>query len=410
MPARPKKFLLNDPVYGIIEILDPLLLDLLNHPWFQRLRRIRQLGMTQMVYPGAIHTRFQHAIGAMHLTRLAVASLRSKGHKISPEEETGVCAAVLLHDMGHGPFSHSLEGKFARCHHEVLSLEFMKRLNGEYGGKLSLALEIFSNRYPKKFLSRLVSGQLDMDRLDYLKRDSFYCGVSEGMTGTDRIIKMLEVCNDELAIEAKGIYSVESFILSRRLMYWQVYLHKTVISAEYLGIKIMERARELTHRGDSLFGTEAMHHFLVHDISEKEMIGDPKNLNFFARLDDTDFMACVKEWAVSQDSVLSTLSLWLIHRKLYKTTILAEKPGEPVTEKLKNKFKKYFKHPEDAKYFVFSGILTNKVYNPNKDKINILYPDGKILDIAKASDHLNLGASSNEVKKYFLACPKDLKP
>src|SRR6478609_1218143 len=313
-----KNKIINDPVYGFVNIQSPLLYDLVEHPYFQRLRRIKQLGLSNLVYPGAIHTRFQHVIGAMSLTAQAVDILRGKGIAISENEKDAVCAAVLLHDMGHGPFSHTLEEVLIPdVSHERISVAFMESLNQELNGRLSMAIQIFRNEYSRKFLHQLVSSQLDMDRLDYLRRDSFYTGVQEGVIGHDRIIHMLNVHEDEMVIDEKGIYSIEKFLIARRLMYWQVYLHKTVIAAEQLLCKIFNRSRELALRGQKFAITPALNHFLEKGISKEAFINEQHHLETFALLDDTDVMAAVKVWADSDDMVLATLCHNFINRKLF---------------------------------------------------------------------------------------------
>lgn len=399
-----KKKIFNDPVYGFVTIPYDIIFDLIEDPYFQRLRRIQQLGLTHLVYPGALHSRFHHAIGAMHLMGMAIEVLRSKGHVITHEEAEAVTIAILLHDIGHGPFSHVLEHSLVSgVSHEDLSLILMRRLNEKFQGRLSLAIQIFRNDYAKKFLHQLVSSQLDMDRLDYLSRDSFYTGVSEGVVSTDRIIKMLDIYNHELAIEAKGIYSIEKFIIARRLMYWQVYLHKTVISAEQLLIKVLKRAKELVSEGVELFTTPALKVFLSRNILAKDFEDDDFILSSFAELDDFDIFASLKIWKSVKDPVLSLLCTNLINRKLYKIR-LENKPFdisevEQNLEKLKKTYE--FSHKEES-YFVFTGLIENNAYNSQIDKINILYKDGSVRDIAEASDQLNISVLSTPVVKHFL--------
>ncbi len=400
--------ILNDPIYGIITMPNERVMDLIQHPYFQRLRRIRQLGMTHLVYPGANHTRFHHALGAMHLMHLAIEVLKSKGHFILEEEEEGVLIAILLHDIGHGPFSHALEDSIAEgIRHEELSLLMMEKLNKDFNGGLTLAMKIFRDEYPKKFLHQLVSSQLDMDRLDYLCRDSFFTGVSEGVISQDRIIKMLEVHDDELAIEAKGIYSIEKFLVARRLMYWQVYLHKTVVSAEGLLINILKRARKLVMEGNDLFGTPAFKLFLSNNFTKADFINDPSLLDTFAMLDDSDITSSVKVWCSHSDKVLSRLCKAIINRNLFKIRI----QDTPFTAKEIEEIKADVKRKndltdEECAYFVIEDKLVNNAYSSRYDKINILYKDGTVKDIAEAADTLNISAMSEPVEKYYLCYPK----
>jgi HD superfamily phosphohydrolase len=400
--------ILNDPIYGIITMPNERVMDLIRHPYFQRLRRIRQLGMTHLVYPGANHTRFHHALGAMHLMKLAVEVLKSKGHGISEEEEEAVLIAILMHDIGHGPFSHALEDTIANgIRHEELSILIMERLNMQFEGRLTLALKIFQNEYHKKFLHQLVSSQLDMDRLDYLCRDSFFTGVSEGVISQERIIKMLDVHQDQLAIEAKGIYSIEKFLVARRLMYWQVYLHKTVVSAEGLLINILKRARELTGHGADLFGTPAFKLFLANNFTKEDFIRDETLLDKFTKLDDSDVTASVKVWCDNDDKVLGELCRAIVNRNLFKIKI-QEKPFtkneiDQIREEVKRKKKLT---DEECSYFVINDKLVNKAYSSRSDKINILYKDGSVKDIAEAADTLNISAMSEPVEKYYVCFPK----
>lgn len=400
--------ILNDPIYGIITMPNDKVMGLIRHPYFQRLRRIRQLGMTHLVYPGANHTRFHHALGAMHLMRLAIEVLKSKGHDISAEEEESALIAILLHDIGHGPFSHALEDSIASgIRHEELSLLMMDKLNSDFNGMLTLALKIFRDDYPKRFLHQLVSSQLDVDRLDYLSRDSFFTGVSEGVISQDRIIKMLEVHNDQLAIEAKGIYSIEKFLIARRLMYWQVYLHKTVVSAECLLINILKRARKLAMEGQDLFSTPAFKIFLSNNFSKKDFLSDPKLLDTFAFLDDSDITASIKVWCSHPDKVLSELCKMLVNRNLFKIIIkdiaFSEEEINIIREDVKHKKNL---NDEECDYFVIKNRLVNNAYNMRSDKINILYKDGTVKDIAEAADTLNILSMSEPVEKYFLCFPR----
>ncbi len=405
---RNKKKILNDPVYGFISIQDDLIFDLIEHHYFQRLRRIKQLGLTHLVYPGALHTRFHHAIGTMHLMHQSIEVLRSKGHEITKDEENGALIAILLHDIGHGPYSHTLENSIVtEISHEELSLLFMERLNQGFSGALDTAIAIFKNDYPKHFLHQLVSSQLDMDRLDYLKRDSFFTGVSEGVINTDRIIKMLDMVDDELVVEAKGIYSVEKFIIARRLMYWQVYLHKTVLSAENMLMQVIKRAKYLAMNGEKLFATDPFRLFLENKITKDDFLENPSFLETFAELDDFDVFASIKMWTKANDKVLSILSQNLVNRQLFRNEIQNKPFGIELVSGLKQKVAALYKiSPEDADYFVFTDIARNSAYNPFNDRINILFRDGKVQDITEASDQLNIDILSKTVTKYFLCYPK----
>jgi uncharacterized protein len=417
MSSQGKRKIMNDPVYGFINIPSDRIFDIIEHPYFQRLRRIKQLGLTYLVYPGAYHTRFQHALGAMHLMENAISTIRSKGHEITDEEGRAVAVAILMHDIGHGPFSHALEFSIVQgINHEKISLAFMNRLNQICGGELSMAIDIFRDQYSKKFLHQLVSGQLDVDRLDYLRRDSFFSGVTEGVVGSDRIIKMLTVVNDKLVVESKGIYSIEKFLVARRLMYWQVYLHKTVISAEQLLVKTLKRARYLCENGVEIFATPALSYFLKNTVKlsdfEKNTLG--KNgedvLILFSELDDYDIMASIKVWAKHSDFVLSYLAGCMIERRLFKIMLQNNPFDEEFVEKIKktainaNNFP-----PELIDYFVFTESITNSAYSANDEKINILYKTGELIDIAEASDMLNISVLSKNVKKYFLCYPKEIQ-
>lgn len=403
-----KKKIFNDPIYGFITINHDIIFDLIEHPYFQRLRRIKQLGLTHLVYPGALHTRFHHALGTMHLMQKAIDVIRSKGHTITDKEAEGVSIAILLHDIGHGPFSHALEHSIVNgISHEEISTLFMDELNKEFKGKLDLALKIFRNKYKKKFLFQLVSSQLDMDRIDYLKRDSFYSGVSEGVISTDRIITMLNVKDDELAIEEKGIYSIEKFIIARRLMYWQVYLHKTVLSAENLSVKILSRAKHLALNGEELFCTPALKEFLYHQHNLNSFKKNPELLKVFAELDDIDIMASIKIWSTHQDKTLSTLCKMMINRNLYKIKLQGKKFTKAEIDQIAKKVKtKYKLTDKEASYFVFQDSIINNAYNPKMDKINILLKDDKMYDIKEAADTLNISALSTPVKKWFMCYPK----
>ncbi|PCJ25820.1 MAG: phosphohydrolase [Flavobacteriales bacterium] len=403
-----KKKIFNDPIYGFITINYNIIFDLIEHPYFQRLRRIKQLGLTHLVYPGALHTRFHHALGTMHLMDKAIEVIRSKGHTITGKEAEGVSIAILLHDIGHGPFSHALEHSIVSgISHEEISALFMDDLNKKFKGKLNLALKIFRNKYHKKFLHQLVSSQLDMDRIDYLKRDSFYSGVSEGVVNTDRIITMLNVKNDELAIDEKGIYSIEKFIIARRLMYWQVYLHKTVLSAENLSVNILKRAKELALNGTDLFCTPAFKEFLYNKHNLKSFKNNPKLLKVFAELDDIDIMASIKVWSKHPDKTLSLLCKMMINRDLYKIELQKKKFDNAEVNKISSTIKSILKlNDNEVSYFVFQDSIVNNAYNSKMDKINILLKNGKILDIKEAADTFNISALTTPVKKWFLCYPK----
>jgi len=404
-----KKKIINDPVYGFISIPTELVFDLIEHPYFQRLRYIKQLGMTHLVYPGALHTRFHHALGAMHLMKMAVETLRSKGHEITAEEEQGVTIAILLHDIGHGPFSHALENTIVKgISHEDISILLMNKLNEQFNGQLTTAISIFKGNYSKKFLHELVSSQLDMDRLDYLNRDSFFTGVSEGVISSDRIIKMLNVKDDHIVIEEKGIYSVEKFIIARRLMYWQVYLHKTVIAAEQLLVKILERSRELVLKGEKLFATPALSHFLNNELTREAFIKDG-HLEIFTRLDDTDILSAVKVWATNDDFVLSKLCTDFVHRKVFHVDITNDAPSQQLVADLSNKsITKYGITKKEVPYFVFTDSIKNNAYRVGDGNIGVLMKDGTVKDIAAASDYSNLEALAKTIEKYILCYSKDL--
>lgn len=367
--------------------------------------------MSHYVYPGAYHTRFHHALGALHLTQLALDELCAKGHDITPEEQEAVCIGILLHDIGHGPFSHALERCLAPgISHEFLSELIMDSLNTEFDGKLTLAIEIFQGKYHKQFLQKLISSQLDMDRLDYLVRDSFYTGVQEGSIGFDRIIKMLEVKNDELVIEAKGIYSVEKFLVARRLMYWQVYLHKTVLCAEQMMVKVLLRAKELAAAGADLFATPSFRYFLYTDVQREEFDTPYSDaLEQYLRMDDNDIMASVKQWVYHDDVVLRRLCKGLVERKLYRVELQNEPFSKQRVDELRAKAQESFKvGAEELDYLVMQGSTSNSAYNMDKGNINILFKDGTLKDVAKASDQLNIQYLSTPVVKYYLCYPKEI--
>ena len=398
----------NDPIYGFVSIPYEIIYDLIDHPYFQRLRRIKQLGLTNLVYPGALHTRFHHAMGAMHLMSMAIETICSKGHEITKEEAKGVTIAILLHDIGHGPFSHALEHSIVNnINHEDISEMLMSRLNKEFKGELTLAIKIFQNKYKKKFLHQLVSSQLDMDRLDYLRRDSFFTGVSEGVISSDRIIKMLNVVDDQLVIEAKGIYSIEKFIIARRLMYWQVYLHKTVLSAENLLVHILKRAKELAEKKTELFCTPALKTFLYNKYSKADFVKKSTLLETFAKLDDYDIMASIKVWTDHKDPILSTLCQKLVNRELFKVELQNEPFDGKKIKAVKEKVKKRFKlSDKELNYFVFRGSVTNDAYSADGIRINILFKNGKVSDITEASDQLNIDVLAKTITKYYLCFPK----
>jgi uncharacterized protein len=405
-----KRKIINDPVHGFIILPTPFIFDLLEHPYVQRLRRIKQLGLTSLVYPGATHSRFQHALGAVHLMGLAIENIRQKGTQINDEEAEAVTAAILLHDIGHGPFSHALEeSMIADVSHEDLSRLLMNDLNRELSGRLDMALEIFSNRYPKRFLHQLVSGQLDMDRMDYLMRDSFYAGVVEGTIGTERIIKMLNVIDDQLVVEAKGIYSIEKFLISRRLMYWQVYFHKTVIAAENLLVKVLQRAREVAETDHSLPATPALSYFLTNRITRENVNKHQAEiLNYFTSLDDDDIMVSAKAWTRHQDRLLSLLSGNLVRRILPRVKISdTAVPHERIKALRSVIAVKYRLNNHESSYLVYAGTISNKAYSVTADTIKIAYNTGEVRDLAEASDIFQIQNLSATKKKYFLCFPKD---
>lgn len=405
-----KRKIFNDPVHGFITIPHELIFDVIEHPYFQRLRRIKQLGLSDYVYPGAIHTRFHHALGAFHLMRKAISILKIKGVKITEEEELGACIAILLHDIGHGPFSHTLEHSLlVGVHHEDISKIYMKMLNEHFKGKLSLAIQIFEGTYKKKFLHQLVSSQLDVDRLDYLTRDSFFTGVNEGAISYERIIEMMNVLNDEIVIENKGIYSIESFIIARRLMYWQVYLHKTVLCVEMMMVKAIERAKYLIERGEKLDASPAFSYFLNNKISLKQFAKDEKVLAMYSQLDDVDVFSAIKYWQYSSDKVLRLLCEAILDRKLFKIEIGNKAFPYSKIRKLNQVAMKKFKlSEEEAGYLVFSDATSNHAYNPNENRINIMRGKNEVVDIAQASDQLNISVLSVPVTKYYVFYPKQL--
>ena len=409
-----KRKIVNDPVYGFINIPYTILYDLMEHPYFQRLRRIQQLGLTNYVYPGANHTRFQHALGALHLMQQAIAVLRSKEQFISDEEAEAAMIAILLHDIGHGPFSHALENSIVPdISHEKMSLLFMLELNRQFNGRLSLAIEIFQNKYHKKYLNQLVSSQLDVDRLDYLSRDSFFTGVTEGIIGSDRIIKMLTVANDELVVEEKGIYSIEKFLVARRLMYWQVYFHKTVISAENLLVNTLKRVKQLSGRGEQVFSTPYLGFFLKDNLDvikyiSSENIDERKILlDNFSLLEDNDIMVSAKVWAEHNDRTLAMLSRNLVTRKLFKIELQYESfPSAVIQAHSDLVLLSLDIDKEDIGYFVFSGEISINTYKTSDEWIKILLKSGDIVDITEASDMLDKTILTKPVVKHFLCYPK----
>jgi HD superfamily phosphohydrolase len=402
-----KHKIFNDPVYGFISIPYGPVFDLIEHPAFQRLRRIRQLGLTHYVYPGALHTRFHHALGAVHLMSEALDVLKSKGVDITDAETEAAIIAILLHDIGHGPFSHALEHRLVKVHHEDLTTAIMQQLNEEFGGKLSLAIQIFEDKYEKLFLHQLVSGQLDMDRLDYLSRDSFFTGVHEGVVGYDRIIKMLDVRDNKLVVEEKGLYSIEKFLIARRLMYWQAYLHKTVLGAEFMLIHAIERARKLTEEGVQLPLSPFLDYFLSQNIDADYLEANKHDvLEHFIMLDDFDVISALKNFTIHPDVVLSTLSKGIIYRKLFKV----EQDDKPFPTEYKQKIldkikEKYHLCDEEAASFVITTAETNTAYNKDKDEIQVLYKNGEVRPV---SAWLEQNFDKSKVTRYFLCYPKDL--
>jgi HD superfamily phosphohydrolase len=405
-----KKKIFNDPVYGFINIPNELVFDIIEHSYFQRLRRIKQLGLTDYVYPGAHHTRFHHAIGATYLMQRALDNLRSKGIMIFEAEYEAALVAILLHDIGHGPFSHTLEfSLFQDVQHEQISLWIFEKLNKAFGGRLELAKQIFTGTYHRKFLHQLVSSQLDVDRLDYLKRDSFFTGVSEGTIGAERIIKMLNVHNDELVVEEKGIYSIENFLNARRLMYWQVYLHKTSIAAEAMLISLISRAKKLTQDGKPVPATPAFQIFLERDVTQKEFMEDPDLLDVFVLLDDTDIWGSIKMWQSHEDVVLSKLSNDLLKRKLFGIQLSNDKFPKDYVQRISVALEKDGYAKNITKYFVQKGTVSNAGYIAKGGSINILMKSGKVLDVAKASDLPNIKVMSKIVKKHYICFPKNIQ-
>jgi len=401
----PVRKIINDPVYGFITIDDPLIWRIVCHPIYQRLRHIHQMAFAHLVYPGAVHTRLHHSLGAYHLMTEALSELKRKGVAISPAEEQGARIAILLHDIGHGPFSHALENELIPgAHHETLSLLIMEEMNRQFGGDLQTALEIFTHKHPKRFLHQLVSGQLDVDRMDYLNRDSFFTGVSEGVIGYDRILKMLTVKDDELMVEEKAIYSIEKFLLSRRLMYWQVYLHKTVVSAEMTLVHIILRAKELIRSGVLVPASSTnLDYFLQRP---EQTFDAPNDLLRFCQLDDHDIMSTVKNWVHHEDRILSELCTRLIERRLLKIRLQAD-PFDPLilSQKQEQVCQHYGLAPEWAHYLAFTGEASNTLYNPGDERIRILFKDGSVKDISEVDHALIHRSLSGRVKKHYICYP-----
>ena len=406
MSKTNKLKIFNDPIYGFITIPNSLIYDLIQHPYFQRLRRISQMGMSYLVYPGAHHTRFHHALGCMHIMQKAVQTLRFKGVDISNEEENALYIAILLHDIGHGPFSHAMEHSIVEeVHHEQLSLLFMEQLNKEFNGELALAIKVFKGEYHRKFMLQLISSQLDMDRMDYLKRDSFYSGVAEGNINSERLIQMMNVDNDVLVIEEKGIYSVEKFLVARRLMYWQAYLHKTSVVGELILTKILKRAKELVQNGIQLEASKPLTYFLENKVTLDAF--NTEVLQKFSYLDDYDVLSAIKAWQFQEDYVLSNLCRMIINRDLLKIKMLDEKPSKELVKSYKQKFIDLTKLSEkEVAYFVFKGSLKNQAYNKQSEPIHIYKKDKTIEDVVEASDQLHLKALSKQVTKYYICFPK----
>lgn len=400
--------ILNDPIYGFITIPNPLLYDLIQHPYFQRLRRISQMGLSYLVYPGAHHTRFHHALGCMHMMQKAIEVLKFKEVQISKDEENALLIAILLHDIGHGPFSHAMEHSIVEdVNHEAISLLFMDKLNAEFNGQLSLAIQVFKGEYHRKFMLQLISSQLDMDRMDYLKRDSFYTGVAEGNINSDRLIQMLNVVDDVLVMEEKAIYSIEKFLMARRLMYWQAYLHKTSLVAELILTKALKRAKELTIKGISLPSSQALLFFMNNKIELNDFSNSV--LDKFAQLDDFDIVSALKEWQNNDDFILSSLSKMIINRDLLKIKLSSEKfPTEEMHQLLERFSKQNAVSIQDAHYFIFKGKIKNQAYSKEAEPIHILKKDKTIEDVVEASDQLNLKALSKPVTKYYICYPKQL--
>ena len=405
MRQRNKLKIINDPIYGFIHIPSSLVFDIIEHRYFQRLRRINQMGLSFLVFPGAKHTRFEHVLGCMYLMQKTVEMLRFKGVQISDKEAEGLYIAILLHDIGHGPFSHAMEHSIVEnIAHEEISLRFMEELNAELGGKLDLAIRIFKGAYPRRFMHQLISSQLDIDRADYLKRDSFYTGVAEGNINSERLISMLNVRNDELVVEEKGLYSVEKFLIARRLMYWQVYLHKTSVAGEQMLIRLLQRAKELVQEGEELKMSTALAFFVKNRIAKENLTKEV--LEKFALLDDTDIFAAMKEWQFHPDAVLSRLSRMLLNRDLLKIKLRTNDFEEKKIKRLQGLAKANGNTDDEVKYLVFKGVMTNRAYNPEREVIKILTKNGRLVDISKTAEELNLEALSQTTIKYYICYPK----
>ena len=405
MRSRNKLKIINDPIYGFIHIPSTLVFDIIEHPYFQRLRRINQMALSYLVFPGAKHTRFEHVLGCVFLMQKTVEMLRFKGVQISDKEAEGLYIAILLHDIGHGPFSHAMEHSIVEgISHEEISLLFMQELNKVFNGKLETAIAIFQGTYPRKFMHQLISGQLDMDRADYLKRDSFYTGVAEGNINSERLISMLNVRNDELVVEEKGLYSVEKFLIARRLMYWQVYLHKTSVAAEQILIRLLNRAKELVQQGQELTMSTALAFFVKNKISKDNF--SQEVLEMFARLDDTDIISAMKEWQFYPDVVLSKLSKMLLNRDLPKIKVRLNDFEEQKIKRLQKLSLAKGIDEKDMKYFVFTGVMTNRAYNPEKEIIKILTKNGRVVELSKTSEAINLEPLSQVTERYYICYPK----
>ena len=405
MRSRNKLKIINDPIYGFIHIPSTLVFDIIEHPYFQRLRRINQMALSYLVFPGAKHTRFEHVLGCVFLMQKTVEMLRFKGIQISDKEAEGLYIAILLHDIGHGPFSHAMEHSIVEgISHEEISLRFMQELNKVFNGKLETAIAMFQGTYPRKFMHQLISSQLDMDRADYLKRDSFYTGVAEGNINSERLISMLNVRNDELVVEEKGLYSVEKFLIARRLMYWQVYLHKTSVAAEQILIRLLNRAKELVQQGQELTMSTALAFFVKNKISKDNF--SQEELEMFARLDDTDIISAMKEWQFYPDAVLSKLSKMLLNRDLPKIKVRLNDFEEQKIKRLQKLSLAKGIDEKDMKYFVFTGVMTNRAYNPEKEIIKILTKNGRVVELSKTSEAINLEPLSQVTERYYICYPK----
>ena len=405
MRSRNKLKIINDPIYGFIHIPSTLVFDIIEHPYFQRLRRINQMALSYLVFPGAKHTRFEHVLGCVFLMQKTVEMLRFKGVQISDKEAEGLYIAILLHDIGHGPFSHAMEHSIVEgISHEEISLRFMQELNKVFNGKLETAIAMFQGTYPRKFMHQLISSQLDMDRADYLKRDSFYTGVAEGNINSERLISMLNVRNDELVVEEKGLYSVEKFLIARRLMYWQVYLHKTSVAAEQILIRLLNRAKELVQQGQDLTMSTALAFFVKNKISKDNF--SQEVLEMFARLDDTDIISAMKEWQFYPDAVLSKLSKMLLNRDLPKIKVRLNDFEEQKIKRLQKLSLAKGIDEKDMKYFVFTGVMTNRAYNPEKEIIKILTKNGRVVELSKTSEAINLEPLSQVTERYYICYPK----